>query len=110
VGAPDGLEFDWRFGNESLNFPNWGGCLVPLPKILVWFDKCQASLEALDEDLLSAKCKTELETWSKEIYELKEDINSWMRGNPHHKPPTPPPATKAKVKLVFYSSALFSFL
>jgi hypothetical protein len=107
-GAPGGLEFEWRFGDANLNFPNWGGTLVALPKILVWFDKCQASLDALAPDLLSAKCKEELETWNTEFFELKQDLSSWMRSNPNHKAPECAPATKAPVQLVFYSSVLYS--
>jgi hypothetical protein len=110
-GAPDGLQFDWRFGDEELNFPNWGGTLVAFSEILSWFDKCQTSLDSLEPELLSAKCKEEQETWNTEFFELKEDLKSWMRANPNHKTPTPTSATKtAKVQLVFYSSALFSLL
>ena len=108
VGAPEGLEFTWRFGNADANFPNWGGCLTEIPKIRVWFDKCQASLAALDPELLSPNCTKELETWNTEFLELQEDLTSWTKRNQAQKTGTP--ATKSKVQLVFYSSALFSFL
>jgi hypothetical protein len=94
------LQFDWRFGDAAAKFPNWKDSAVDLNTILVWFGTCEASLEALKPELLSAACKRELDTWTTEFFEVQEDLSSWMRNlNHNHKVP---------VQLVFYSSVLFS--
>jgi hypothetical protein len=91
------LQFEWRWANKENGFPNWRTVPVALQRIFDWFCACEASLEALDEELLSVKCKGELDTWTTEIFEIKADLSSWMKKNASHKTPECEPPAKASV-------------
>ncbi len=34
-GSPEGVQFDWRFGDAAAKLPNWKDCAVDLNTILV---------------------------------------------------------------------------
>ena len=108
--SPDDLEFEWRWSSNEPGFPNWQTVPVALQRIKVWFYACSDKLKAVNEDLLSKKCKKELHLWTNEFFELKTDLESWMSAHPNHKHPECPPAAKAPVpvQFVYYSSVLYS--